>query len=88
MATIIGDDGREIEVIPTHAVATLASTSALGKELPVNAAERIQQAMANAVAFAYSKGIDNPEEIRELMMLAREEEKKKLFSAPEDRTKK
>ena len=88
MAMVIDENGREIEVVPSHAVATLASISALGKEFPVNAAGRIQQAMADAVAFAYSKGISDPEEIKELMLLAREEEKKKLFSVQEDQTKK
>jgi len=88
MATIVSDDGCEIEVTPTEAVATLASVSALGKELPTNAAERIQNAMATAANLAYSKGVTDPTKIKELMLHAREEVKRELYAPQEVQLKK
>lgn len=88
MATVLDEGGREIEVVAVEAIATLASVSALGKELPVNAAERIQRAMAAAVALAYSKGITDPEKVRELMLLAREDVKRELYAPQKNQTEK
>lgn len=88
MITVLDESGREIEVVPVEAVATLASVSALGKELPINAAERIQSAMAGAVALAYSEGVTDPEKIKELMLLAREDVKRELYATQKNQTEK
>lgn len=80
MPTIIDDEGNEIEVVQHEAVAALASVGALGDKLSGGAAKAIQHAMSMAVSYAYNEGITDPDKIKELMMAARENAKRVLFS--------
>jgi hypothetical protein len=67
-----------------EAVFTSANTGEIagggGKSL---LAKMIEMAMSEAVQFAYSNGIADPEKIRELMQLARSEVKKRYAEAVE-----
>lgn len=82
MVTVVGDDGREIEVVSVEAVASLASMNAFG-EKHRNVAEDIQNAMAAAVEQAYREGVADPVEIKARMLFAREEAKWLLHPSQE-----
>lgn len=72
MSTVVDDStGEEVEVVPAHAVAAVASVNTLHNEFPPGAAKLIERAMVAAVQNAQSEGITNPVEIRALMERAR-----------------
>lgn len=81
MASIMGDDGIEYEVVQVEAVAAVASINTLGGDFPKNMAEVIEKAMVGAVLFAQEKGITNPDEIRDLMLKARARVKQEFLES-------
>lgn len=84
MATIIGDDGKEYEVKPVEAVATVAAVNQLNRELPPGAAKHIEQAMVAAIKQCMADGISDPKKINARMMAARESVKKAMYSHMND----
>lgn len=73
MSTVVDDNtGEEVEVVPAHAVAAVASVNTLHNEFPPGAAKRIEQAMAAAAASAQSEGVTDPLVLRDRMRRARE----------------
>lgn len=85
MATVIDDDtGEEVEVRQVEAVATVASINTLGSEFPKEAAKAIEQAMVWAVQKAAEEGITDPDEVRALMLKARQDMKVYLRSQMND----
>lgn len=73
MATVIDETtGAVVEVVPVMATAAVASVSNLSDNLPPDAASRIEQAMVAAITNANSAGITDPDEIKQLMLSARE----------------
>ena len=84
MATVIGEDGKEYEVVQVEAVAAVASTNRLDKELPPDAAKQIERAMVWAINKAMEEGISDPAEINERMMKARAEMKQSMYTRMND----
>jgi hypothetical protein len=77
MPTVIGDDGKEYEVVQVEAVAALSSVARLSgsDDLPPDASKRIESAMSRAVYAMMEQGVSDPEKIREAMQDARAREK-------------
>lgn len=86
MATVIDDvTGEEVEVVPVEAVAAIATVSTLSqRELPPDAAKRIEQAMVWAINKCNEEGVTDPEIVRGAMMLARDQIKKHMRMQMED----
>lgn len=81
---------KDVEAVPriVEAVLTSANTGELiqgGDKSPL--AKLIESAMAQAVEYAYSHGINDPEKVRELMLLARKEIKERYAAAVEEATR-
>jgi len=71
--------GEEVEVVQVHAVAAVASTNKLNRELPPDAAKLIEQAMVQAINKCMEDGISDPKKINARMMDAREAMKKSMY---------
>jgi len=72
MLTVVDDNtGEEVEVQIAEMTAAMASVVSLSRELPRDAASRIEQAMAAAVRNAMEAGVTAPEDIRKAMLNAR-----------------
>lgn len=85
MATVIDDvTGEEVEVVQVAAVAAVSAVNQLNRELPPDAAKRIEQAMVWAVNKCAELGISNPEEIRAHMLDAREAIKRSMYIKMDD----
>jgi hypothetical protein len=79
MATVVDEaTGEEIEVVPVEATAVMTSINSLNSEFPQGAAKQIEAAIVQAINDCMEQGITNPKEIRERMMVARENMKKAL----------
>lgn len=72
MATIVDETGREVDVVPVEAVATVASANNFSSEFPKGSAEFIERCMVAAIAKAQEEGITDPEEIRARSLEARQ----------------
>lgn len=73
MPTVKDDNtGEEVEVSPVHAVAAVSIVSNVNYDMPSNAAQVIEQAMAGAAGAAMEDGVTDPDEIRAAMLKARE----------------
>lgn len=85
MATVIGDDGKEYEVVPVEAVASIATISSASRdELPPDAAKQIEQAMVWAINQCMEEGISDPKQINARMMEARELMKRSMYTRMND----
>jgi hypothetical protein len=84
MATVIGEDGKEYEVVQVEAVAAVASTNRLDKELPPDAAKQIERAMVWAINKAMEDGVSDPAEINARMMKARADMKQSMYTRMND----
>lgn len=81
MATVVDDTtGEIVEVQQVEAAVTIASLNALAKELPVDAAQRIEQAMAGAIQLAHVDGVTDPVEVKNRMLSAVESTKRALYN--------
>jgi alpha-D-ribose 1-methylphosphonate 5-triphosphate synthase subunit PhnI len=81
---VIGEDGKEYEVKQVEAVAAVASTNRLDKELPPDAAKQIEQAMVWAINKAMEDGVSDPTEINARMMKARADMKQSMYTRMND----
>jgi predicted RecB family endonuclease len=83
----MSDEAEDQNPVPRIVEAVfVASNSSLlsvdGVKSPLS--KMIEQAMAEAVQYAYSNGLNKPEEVRELMLLARAEVKRRYALAVDE----
>jgi hypothetical protein len=72
MPTVKDDaTGEEVEVQPVHATLTVASVNSFHSEFPPGSAQIIEQAMVNAVTQAMEAGVQDAEELRDIIHKAR-----------------
>lgn len=74
---------RIVEAVFAASNSSLLSVN--GEKSPLS--KMIEQAMSDAVQYAYSNGLNKPEEVRELMLLARAEVKRRYALAIEEATR-
>jgi hypothetical protein len=67
---------EEVKPIVVEAVAVSGNAGGVGSRFSREVGKRIEEAMSQAVAYCYSKGITDPDKVREKMLLARENVKR------------